>query len=107
MQTTDAEGIPAFLIPVLSDDVDMLRTFLASGVSANHATEKGGVTALMVAAAKGSKALVDSLIDEGADLDRRMDSGEPFSHIQGALILKCPLWVVPLMPCIGSLRATC
>lgn len=81
---TNAEGIPAFLTPVLSDDVDMLRTFLACGVSVNHATEVGGVTALMVAAAKGSKALVDTLIDAGADLDRRMRCGEPFfTHPRG------------------------
>lgn len=81
---TDEKGIPAFLIPVLADDANMLRTFLKAGVSVDLSSTEGGVTALMVAAAKGSQELVDALLDAGADLDRPMGSGQPFfSHPRG------------------------
>jgi ankyrin repeat protein len=80
----DADGIPAFLIPVLAENIEMQRTFLSAGVSANLTTELGGVTALMIASAKGNRALVDILIDAGAELDKLMGSGSPFfTHPKG------------------------
>jgi uncharacterized protein len=78
LQTPDAEGIPPFLLPSLADDLEMQKTFLSAGVSANLASEAGGVTALMIAAAKGNKSLVDVLIDGGAEIDALMGTGAPF-----------------------------
>lgn len=84
LQTPDAEGIPAFLLPSLADDLEMQKTFLSAGVSANLVAEPGGVTALMIAAAKGNKSLVDALMDGGAEIDALMGTGTPFfTHPKG------------------------
>lgn len=82
--TPDEEGIPAFLLPSLADDLDMQKIFLTAGASATLASEAGGVTALMIAAAKGNKSLVDTLIDGGAEIDALMGTGSPFfTHPNG------------------------
>jgi ankyrin repeat protein len=78
------KGIPAFLAPVLTDNLQMQRIFLQSGVSPGLATDPGGVTALMVAAARGSKDICNVLLDAGADINQLLASGEPFfSHPKG------------------------
>ena len=80
----DDKGVPVFLVPALTDNADMQRTLLTSGVSPDLAAEPGQVTALMVASARGNQALCDILLDAGADIDKSMGSGEPFfSHPQG------------------------
>ena len=78
------EGVPAFMAPALIDNVVMQKVLLQAGVSPDLATSAGGVTALMVAAARGSREVCDALIDAGADINRTMGSGEPFfSHPNG------------------------
>ncbi len=80
----DPEGVPAFLLPSLADDLEMQQTFLAAGVSADLASGTGRVTALMIAAAKGNKSLADVLIDGGAEIDSLMGVGTPFfTHPKG------------------------
>lgn len=80
----DDKGVPVFLVPALTDNVDMQRTLLTSGVDPDLTAEPGQVTALMVASARGSQTLCDILLDAGADIDKLMSSGEPFfSHPQG------------------------
>jgi ankyrin repeat protein len=81
---SNEQGIPAFLAPVLADNLEMQRVFLQSGVSPDLASDPGGVTALMVAATRGSKELCDALLDAGADVNKLLASGEPFfSHPKG------------------------
>lgn len=76
--------VPAFLVPVLADNDQLQRQFLQAGVSPDLSSEAGGVTALMVAAGRGSRTMCDLLLDSGADIDRPMGSGEPFfSHPNG------------------------
>lgn len=80
----DEKDIPAFLAPALADNPEMQRTFLDSGVSPDLESNAGGVTALMVATAKGSRELADLLLDAGANIDKLMGNGEPFfSHPKG------------------------
>jgi len=80
----DERGIPSFLAPAFEDDAAMQRTFLSAGVSPDLSSEAGGVTALMLAAARGSRELCDLLLDAGADINKQMGSGEPFfTHPRG------------------------
>lgn len=79
--------VPAFLAPALSGDLDLQRAVLAAGISPDRASAEGGVTALMVAAARDDRALCDLLLDAGADIDLRIGTGEPFfSHPDGVVM---------------------
>jgi len=78
------EGISAFLVPALRGDVQMQRLFLEAGISADLSMSNAGVTALMAAAARGSRPICDVLLDAGCDVNKLMGSGEPFfSHPKG------------------------
>lgn len=83
-QVSNEKGIPAFLVPVLTDNLELQRVFLQAGVAAGLATAGGGVTALMIAANNGSRDFCDVLLDAGADVNQPMGTGEPFfSHPKG------------------------
>jgi ankyrin repeat protein len=78
------QQIPAFLVPALTNNLEMQCIFLQSGVSPNLSTKQGGVSALMLAATQGSMDICEALLDAGADADQLMASGKPFfSHPRG------------------------
>jgi len=84
LEPDTGKDIPSFLVPALTDDLAMQRELLAAGISPDRASKQGGVTALMVAAVRGNRSLCDLLLDQGADINIAMGSGEPFfTHPNG------------------------
>ena len=78
LEPDSGKGIPSFLVPALTENLALQLDVIDAGISPNRVSRQGGVTALMIAAVRGNQSLCDLLLDQGADINISMGSGEPF-----------------------------